>query len=60
MVEKLLFIMKRSIHDLDMAVGLLTTILSKSDVYDWGELKRILRFVHYTLKEKMFWSDESR
>ena len=51
-VAKLLFIMNRSIPDLDMALGLLTTRAPKSDVDDWGKLRRILSFVHCTLKEK--------
>ena len=34
-VEKLLFIMKRSRIDLETAVSLLTTRVSKSDVDDW-------------------------
>ena len=49
---KLLFIMKSSIPDLDTAVIFLTGRLSRSDVDDWGELRRILRFFHCTLKEK--------
>ena len=58
-VTKLLFIMKRSRTDLETAVVFLMTRVSKSDIDDWGELRSILRFVHCTLKEKDFWSDES-
>ena len=52
MVGKLLIIMKRSRTDLDTDMGLLMTRVSKSDVDDWGKLRRILRFVHCILKEK--------
>ena len=51
-VEKLLFIMKRYRPELETAVGLLNTRVSKSEVDDWKKLRRILRFVHCTLKEK--------
>ena len=34
-VAKLLFIMKRSIPDLDIAVGFLTARVLKSDIYAW-------------------------
>ena len=51
-VEKLLFIMKMSRLDLDIYVSFLTTRVSKSDVDHWWKLRRTLRFVHCTLKEK--------
>ena len=35
-----------------MAVGFLETKVSKSDVDKWEKPRRILWFVHYTLKEK--------
>ena len=44
MVVALLFIMKRSTPDLYIAVGFLTTRVSKSDIDDWVKLKRVLRF----------------
>ena len=52
MMEKLLFITKMYNSDLETAVGLLTMRVSKSDVDDWEKLRRILSFVHCTLKEK--------
>ena len=51
-VYKLLFSMKRSRPDLDTAVGFLTTRVSKSDIGDWEKLRWILRFVHFTHREK--------
>ena len=44
--------MKKSRHDLEMAVGFLERKVSKSDVDKWEKPRRILWFVHYTLKEK--------
>ena len=54
-VEKLLFIVKRSRPDLDTAVVFFITKVSNSGVDDWGKLRRILRFNHCTLREKDFW-----
>ena len=51
-VVKLLFIKKRSRHDLATSVGFLTKRVSNSDVDNWEKFRRILRFVHYTLKRK--------
>ena len=60
-VVKLLFIKKRSRHDLATSVGFLTKRVSNSDVDNWEKFRRILRFVHYTLKRKnMFWSGKYR
>ena len=53
-VEKLLFIIKRSIPDLETDVGFLTTRLLKSDVDDCEKLRMILRFVYFTPKEKRY------
>ena len=53
LVEKLLFIMKGSIPYLDTAMGFLTTRLSKSDVDNREKLRRMMRFFHCTLKEKI-------
>ena len=53
-VEKLLFIMKRYRPELETAVGLLNTRVSKSEVDDWGKLRSVLSFFHCTLKEKIF------
>ena len=52
MVAKLLSTMNISRTELETAVGLLTTRVSKSDIYNWEKLRRILRFVYLTLKEK--------
>ena len=52
MVAHLLYIMNRSRPDLDPAVSLLTTRVLDSDIEDWGTLRSILKFVHWTLKEK--------
>ena len=49
-VAKLLFIVKSSRPDLDTYVSFLTTRVSKSEVEDWGNLRRVLSFVHCTLK----------
>ena len=49
-VANLLFIMKRSRPDLDTDVSFLTLRVSKSDVDNRGKLRRILKFVHCTLK----------
>ena len=49
----MLSIIKRSINNLETAIGFLTTRVLKSDVDNWGKLRRILRFVHSTLKEKI-------
>ena len=51
-VEKLLFIIKGSRPNLETAVGLLEKMVLKIDVDDWKILRRILRFFHFTLKEK--------
>ena len=53
-VEKLLFIIKRSIPDLETDVGFLTTRVLKSDVDDCEKLRMILRFVYFTLKENIY------
>ena len=52
--------MKKSRHDLEMAVGFLETKVSKSDVDKWEKPRRILWFVHYTLKENKSWRNKSR
>ena len=49
-LAKLLFIMKGSRPDLETAVSFLTFIVSNSYVDYWGKLKRMMRFVHCTLK----------
>ena len=45
--------MKRSRPDLYMAVSFLTTRVLNSDIYNWGKLRRILRFFHCTFKEEI-------
>ena len=56
---ELLFIIESSRPDSETAVGFLTKGVSKSDIDDWEKLRRMLRFVHCTLKEKnMFWGNE--
>ena len=49
-VEKLLFILNSSRPDLDKSVSYLMTIVLKTDVDDWGKLRRILKFFHCTLR----------
>ena len=44
--------MKRFRPDLDTAVILLMDRVSNRYVEDWEKSRRILRFVHFTLKEK--------
>ena len=51
--------MNRSRPDLETAVGFLTTRVSKSDVDDWEKLRKILKFVYFTLKEKRCFGETS-
>ena len=51
-VEKFVFIMKRYIPDSEKAVIFLMKRVPKSDVDYWGKLRRVSRFVHFTLKGK--------
>ena len=43
--------MKGSRPDLETSASFLTTRMSKSNVYDWEKKKRIVIFIHCTLKE---------
>ena len=60
-VAELLFMMKRSRPDLDTSMDFLTTRVLKSDVDDWGKLRKILRggSLHPQGKN-IFWRDEFR
>ena len=51
-VGKKLFTMKRSRPYLETAVSFLTNIFPKSDINDWGKLRRILRFFTVPSKKK--------
>ena len=52
-VHKLLFISKRARPDLHTMVSLLCTCVKYSNVTDWKRLKRLLKFVHGMIDNKL-------
>ena len=50
-VAKLLWIMKRARPDLETAISYLCTRVDKSDVDDWGKLRRVIAYVHCTIND---------
>ena len=52
MTQNLLYIAKRARPDLETAVAFLTTRVSKSDVYDWKQLERVLIWILNTIDDK--------
>ena len=46
--QKLIFVAKRCIPDLETAVDLLTTRVTKSTMQDWWKLKRVLKYIMTT------------
>ena len=52
-VAILLWIMKRARPNLETAVGLLCTRVSKSDEDDWKKLRRVIAFVKPTINDVM-------
>jgi hypothetical protein len=47
---KLMYIGKRARPDIETAIAFLSTRVSKSDVDDWGKLKRVLQYLYGTLE----------
>ena len=50
-VAKLLWIMKRARPDLETVISYLCTRVDKSDVDDWGKLRRVIAYVHCTIND---------
>ena len=49
--QKLLYVSKRARIDIDTAVAFLCTQVTKSTIHDWFKLKRVLRWINYTLND---------
>ena len=50
-VAKLLWIMKRARPDLETAISYLCTRVTKSDIDDWGKLKRVIAYIKSTIED---------
>ena len=48
---KLLFITKRVRPDIEPTVAFLCTRVSKSDIDDWKQLRRLLGYIRYTIND---------
>ena len=53
-MAKLLYVCKRSRPDVETAVAFLCTRVSKSDVFDWEKLMRLLGFLKGTIDDARF------
>ena len=58
-VAQLLFMCSRSRRDVQLPVAFLTTRVKKPDVHDWGNLKRVMKYLNGTQHMRLTLSAES-